>query len=890
MITSLLGLTIKTMVVKWRRTLFAVLAVSLAVGLLGTVLLMQNQMRKAADEQRFTRYGDVDLWLAVQPTESPSASLPQSSSEFLVPSAQTFSETFLGDLSELSYITAFGRSLEQAWIYAERADAFALEGVMYAGVDDHPLTQSYYGLPLSPGPGEVVLTESLATELQVEELEDVRLPLVSGEASVWRVAAIVSDPLPTSTGGLISREALHAWFHLDTLQKTLGLEGFINRLMVSVTTGLDRVAAMNRLQMDLRTGRAVQITPLDQVDSGEMERSIYIAQFIGSMMGVVFFMISIVLYLGMLYTAWRERMSEMAIVRAVGGSERQLYQMGLLEAMLTGLFGVLTGVLISIGISRFGFGVVSRWFQLEMAPAPVHVWGLVWIAITAWLIIVAVSRIPAWLASTVDPILSLRGLEDHFHNNISRMGWRISLLVIGLIMLIIGATFDPGTSGRESWSAWGGILLTVGIMCCIYAWFPFIARSLARLLERVRGRLSWVVMKEMAHDPKPYAIMVILISLLLTVMSPLMALMAMLTQESLDTVERRYASDMRIYTDTYKGTSRHYLPEEFVSLVEEIPGVQHVIPISALDSGTLSEQDVLRANPEWLAANQQPPHARSTLPNYLRVSILAADRDKLIDFGVSLDPSLGVDEVALVSDYAEILGVSTGDTLHVTFREQEVVVTVGAILSDFSVFARGMPLHTLLVDSRHPILRPYEGTYAELIVRVDFSNIQGIHQALDRLRDRYPQLRWGDRQTEEQEVLNIAHMIRSMLWMTTGLVLLVSMLGMFNAQSASIHAKRREYAVLRAIHLTPIAMVRLVLVQSLWLFGLAAAIGCFTGWLLTGALHHAITDGPIYAGLTIPQHDNFMLLGLLAGYTVLVSLPMAIQLSRMPVPDVMRME
>lgn len=600
------------------------------------------------------------------------------------------------------------------------------------------------------------------------------------------MTAIVSDPLLTSVGGAVTREALQAWFHLETLQQMFGLDGDVNRLMVSVIPGLDRTAAMHMIQMDLRTGVVVQITPLDQVDSGEMERSLYIAQFIGSMLGVVFFMISVVLYLGMLYTAWRERMSEMAIVRAVGGSERQLYQVGMLEAVFTGLFGVFTGVLISIAISRFGFGVVSRWFQLEMAPAPVNVWGLAWIAMIAWLVIVAASWIPARLASTVDPILTLRGPEASSHNIIRHMGWRICLLVIGLIMLTIGATFDPGTSGRESWSAWGGILLTVGIMCCIYAWFPFISCSLAWLLKKVGGRLSWVVIKEMAHDPKPYAIMIILISLLLTVMSPLLSLMAMLTQESLDSVERRYVSDMRIYTDIYKGTSRHYLPSEFVSWVEEIPGVQHVVPISALDGGTLSEQDVIRANPEWLAANQQPPHVRSTIPKYLQVSILAVDRDKLIDFGIDLDKSLGVDEVVLVSDYAEVLGVSIGDSLHVAFREEEAVVIVGAILSDFSVFASGMPLHTLLVDSRHSILRPYEGTYAELIVQVDFTYIQGIHQELDRLRDRYPQLRWGDRQTEEQEVLNIAHMIRTMLWMTTVLVLFVSMLGMFNARSASI--------------------------------------------------------------------------------------------------------
>lgn len=184
MITSLIGFTIKTMIVKWRRTFFAVLAVSLAVGLLGTVLLMQNQMRMAADEQRFTRYGDVDLWLAVEPSGTHPIPLEPPSSESSDHPMQSFSENFLEELSGLPYITSFGRSLERAWIYAKRVDVFELDGVQYAGVDDHPLTRSYYGLPLSPGPGEVVLTESFAAELQVEVSEDVILPLESGKESM----------------------------------------------------------------------------------------------------------------------------------------------------------------------------------------------------------------------------------------------------------------------------------------------------------------------------------------------------------------------------------------------------------------------------------------------------------------------------------------------------------------------------------------------------------------------------------------------------------------------------------------------------------------------------------------------------------------------------------
>ncbi|MFJ7932656.1 FtsX-like permease family protein [Peribacillus sp. NPDC096448] len=73
----------------------------------------------------------------------------------------------------------------------------------------------------------------------------------------------------------------------------------------------------------------------------------------------------------------------------------------------------------------------------------------------------------------------------------------------------------------------------------------------------------------------------------------------------------------------------------------------------------------------------------------------------------------------------------------------------------------------------------------------------------------------------------------TILWAVLAVVSLIGCFGIVNTLSASIHAQRREYAILRTVRITPYELNKIIVLQGVLFSSIATIIGTVTGILMT---------------------------------------------------------
>ena len=142
-----------------------------------------------------------------------------------------------------------------------------------------------------------------------------------------------------------------------------------------------------------------------------------------------------------------QRGREMALLRAIGASRRQVLSSVLIEALVTGLVasavGVAVGMVVAIGLrgllSAFGFGIPATGLTVE--PNAVIIPIVVGVLIT-----VASAFFPARKASKVPPVAAMRSVQiDESGRSVTRMIIGALILGLGILQLFIGLVSRPTT-------------------------------------------------------------------------------------------------------------------------------------------------------------------------------------------------------------------------------------------------------------------------------------------------------------------------------------------------------------------------------------------------------------------------------------------------------------
>jgi putative ABC transport system permease protein len=329
-------------------------------------------------------------------------------------------------------------------------------------------------------PNDVVMDAGTAQKYHFAVGEHVRV-LLLGPPRTFTLTGIVRFGTADNLAG-----ATLAAFDLPTAQQLFGLVGRFNAIDVAARPGTDKPALQHEIATVLPAG--VEVVT-GQTVANEQTNDINQALSFFSTALLVFAFISLFVGGFTIFNTFSiivgQRTRELALLRIVGASRRQVFRSVLLEATILGvvasLVGLGLGVLAAVGLEALlkGFGVTLPTGPLVFQSRTVIAALVVGVGVT---LVSAIS--PARRAVRIPPVAAL---ADHASEQLESSRRRIvigSVIgILGVVALAVGLT-KPAIQLVGLGAV--AIFLGIGMLA------PIVARPMASLLGRPMASLFGV--------------------------------------------------------------------------------------------------------------------------------------------------------------------------------------------------------------------------------------------------------------------------------------------------------------------------------------------------------------------------------------------------------------
>ena len=656
--------------------------------------------------------------------------------------------------------------------------------------------------------------------------------LVQAKPTRVRVVGIATFGAADSPAG-----GSYVGFARAASQRLLGRPGKVYAIAAAATAGVsqqelrDRIARVTPATVEVVTGAAITTEERRQVKqlTGFVNRFLLafalIALFVGSF--IIYNTFSILV---------AQRSRELALLRALGASRRQVLTLVLGEAAATGLVAALLGLAAGIGVAA-GLKALLAAFGLDVPAAGLVVTPrTVLVSLLVGLLVsLAAAVLPARRAARVAPLAALRELAHDAAGHSRR------LLVLGAAVTALGAGALLGGLASGSEAALpvvglGGALLFLGVTVI----GPVLARPVTRLvgapLAALAGMPGRLARANALRSPKRTS-------------ATAAALMIGVGLVGFAT----------IVAASSKASTAAYLDRVFTA--------DFVVESGSFGPGGLSPD--LAGRLERLPEVKAAAGVRQGLAvvDGARADLMAVDPAsyaKVVDLGVTSGrlQDLDADGIAVLDTVATAKGWSVGDRVPVRFPETgQQRLTVAAIYHT-SVGGVGSYLVGLPV---------YQANFARqvdarvFIDRADTVTAADARAAIHRVLADYPTATLQDQTEFKQAQATQIDQVLNFVYLLLALAVVIALLGIANTLALSILERTRELGLLRAVGMTRRQLRATVRYEAviIALFGtvLGLLIAVFFGW----AMVTAVAEEQVRLAMPAPQLAVITLAATLAG-------------------------
>ncbi|MEV5894516.1 ABC transporter permease [Nonomuraea fuscirosea] len=524
-----------------------------------------------------------------------------------------------------------------------------------------------------------------------------------------------------------------------------------------------------------------------------------------------------------------QRTQEMALLRCVGATRGQVFGSIVLESAVVGALASALGLLIGYGLAAATLAVLRAFdsplptnADIALTPATIASGLAVGLLVT-----VGAALLPARSATRVPPIAALRGRREEpaFRAGPARGVLAAVLLLAGLGTTGAGAfVLVPGQQVSMFVVMAGGALTFLGVLVL----GPVLVRPLSALVGWIPRRLFGVpgrlAVDNSGRNPKRAATTTVALTIGVT----LMTLISVVTASTRLTMTAK-------------------LDEQFpIDYLLASQQRDSVIPRSVAEG--------LRGRPE-LASVTQIRQADATV---------AGRRTSVGTFSGPVEPyvvsgsmsGLGAGRAAMEDSSAARLGVRVGDTVALrTERAGTVSLEVVALLDGdqsslppVTVAERSFDAYFGAVPDSRVMIGIRDGVAAERARAV-----------VDAAVAAYPTVRVSSSTEVRGQFDEALDMLLMIITGLLGLAVLISLLGIANTLSLSVHERTRESAMLRALGLTRPQLRRMLSIEALVLGLVGALVGVVLGVVFGWAAMRAMLDG---ARLAVPVTSIVLLVAL----------------------------
>ncbi|MFD4760798.1 ABC transporter permease [Streptomyces sp. NPDC058439] len=638
----------------------------------------------------------------------------------------------------------------------------------------------------------------------------------------------------TTEDGAVNAGGSLVLFDTEVAQKLYLRPGVFRDVNVSAAPGVSAeklLAGVKPLlpkDAEAKTGQVLADEQAKQIERG-----------LSGLNGVLLAFAGIALFVGVFLIAntftmlVAQRTKELALLRAVGASRRQVKRSVLLEAAVVGVIASVVGFAIGLGLAiglRSAMGLFGG--RIPAGPLIVSPTAVLAAFAVGVLITVLAAWLPARRAAKIPPVAAMNSV--HATATVKSLVLRNSigavLTLLGAAAIVAGAS-RSGSSGRTV-IAVGAFLALIGVIVLI----PLLSRpviALVRpLLKRLFGVSGKLAAQNAVRNPRRTGATASALAIGLTLVTGISVLGVTLGQA----VDRMTTDNIKAdYMVTM--ASGGPLDESALTALQKANGVSAISPQQATS---------LRVEENYNSASAVTP---GDVQKLFALTTVSGSIDAL-DKG----------EIAVDEKTAKFNGWKTGDTVRVTFDDDKKgELKVGAVFKKNEMLSSPILMPKNVADAH--------GSRADIRaiwLKMDGGATKANEQALVQALGDNPGMSIMDRQDIRDMFGGSVNLAMNIMYGLLAMALIIAVLGVVNTLAMSVFERQQEIGMLRAIGLDRRKVKRMIRLEAvvISLFGavVGVALGMFLGWAIGQTL---ASDIPEYA-LVIPW-DRIAVFLVLAG-------------------------
>ena len=624
----------------------------------------------------------------------------------------------------------------------------------------------------------------------------------------------------------------------------LGEKGVFNAIDVTAADGVTPAQLRDRVATELGDAYVVKTGEQLATESSESFKEA-LGFFNNILLGfaAVALFVGIFLILNTFSIVVAQRTRELALMRAVGASRRQVIGSVLLEAIVIGLLASVLGLAAGIGV-----GALLAWLFGQMAGGL----GLAGIGVppaavissfAVGLIVTLVAAVlPALRAARIPPVAALQdaAIPDKPLTKLTITG--SAILAVGATALALGLSGNAGDA--TLWTVLGGVLVSfIGVALLT----PLLARPVVSVLGRL---FSWSVPGKLGRlnsgrNPRRTAITAAALMVGIALVTGVSVILTSATKSLTNLAETQVHAEILIAGEQ-TGPMIPTFDAAVLDRAETTPGVAKV-SAAYLDRALIGTDP----QPTFVAA--------------VRDLAAAAEIFEITPTEGTIG-TLAERQMVLDAPEAAARGLHAGDQVTVQLNRGEAVTyTVVGVYAENDVISGIVLPESAAKDFAFP--QPAQG-YLQLTPGATVADVLPRIQAL--LADS-PEVTAVDRTTFVNQQTAQFDSILLMIQILLALAILIAVLGIVNTLALSVLERTRELGLLRAIGLRRAQTMRMITVESMVISVFGALLGVVVGTGLGVAVVRALRDEG-FTHLALPYNEmiTYVLLAALVGVVAAV--------------------
>ncbi|MFI5554137.1 ABC transporter permease [Streptomyces sp. NPDC051738] len=616
----------------------------------------------------------------------------------------------------------------------------------------------------------------------------------------------------TTEDGAVNAGGSLVLFDTAVAQKQYLKPGYFEGVTVTAAPGaddkriLDAVKPLLPDSAEAKTGQALADEQAEQIEQG-----------LGSLKQVLLGFAGIALFVGIFLISntftmlVAQRTKEIALMRAVGASRKQITRSVLAEAAVVGLVASVIGFVLGIGLA-VGLRSGMAAFDMKIPDGPLILSATPVIAAIS--VGVLITMLAAWLpgrrAAKIPPVAAMNSVHAVATTKslVVRNSIGAAITALGAAAIVAGAS-TGGDDGRMYIGA-GAFFALIGVIILI----PLLSRPVIALVRPllvgpfgVAGKLAG---QNAVRNPRRTGATASALAIGLTLVTGLSVLGVTvgkaIDKMTTDNIKADYMVSMANGGD---------LDQSALTALEKAKGVSAVSPQQSTYFQLGGE--------DFVSASAVTP---GDIEQVLNVDVVSGNIG-----------SLAEGQIAVAEKTAKNKGWKPGDSIPVTFNdEKKGTLKVGAVFKD-SEF-----LSPVLVDTK--VVNPHEvqPSIQQIFVKVDGGQSSANEKVLvDALGDN-PAMTIMDQQDIRNEFGGVINTMLNIMYGLLAMALIIAVLGVVNTLAMSVFERQQEIGMLRAIGLDRRRVKRMVRLEAVVISVFGAVVGIGLGSFLGWAIGETIAD------------------------------------------------